>query len=196
MATSSLEVPPGAVWRTEPLEQRLDDPPPLFAVLGAHPWAGASTAAAMWAPAADTEQAWPAHPTSTPLTVVVAQDTVKGLRAAARVLREPDEGLAPPDAVVVGLLIRPTRPGRLRKDVAAFRDTVAELLDDRPVWTLPWLDALSGQPPVLASWAPGDVPAKRDGPLDTVVPRRVAEIGEQICTRITTLRDQHLAAVP
>ncbi|MCK0515831.1 hypothetical protein [Williamsia sp. DF01-3] len=83
---------PGTVtWRRDPLP--VTGPyPPLFAVMGAHGFAGTTTLAQMWAPAADTGTSWPAHRATTQLVIVAARATIAGIRAAAHVLRAAERG--------------------------------------------------------------------------------------------------------
>ena len=119
--------------------------PPLFAVLGAHGGAGASTLARWWAHAADTGLAWPASPATTQRVVIVARDCLPGLVAAADRLREWHAGLAPDGVTVVGLVVIAPRPGRVPVAVRRYRSTVAGLA--AAVWSVGWMR--QGRPPAF-----------------------------------------------
>ncbi len=166
-------------WRREPLP--VTGPyPPLFAVMGAHGFAGTTTVAQMWAPAADAGQCWPAHPGTTQLVLVCARATITGLRRAATVLRAADQ--APPGVTVCGLILIAARPGRTPKDIARYAGTVAELVPHR--YDLDWIEPLMthADPARLPLWTPGDPPPGKKTSWPQTVPEQIATVGQQICT--------------
>ncbi|WP_107657536.1 P-loop NTPase family protein [Nocardia suismassiliense] len=114
--------------------------PPLFAVLGAHGGAGASTLARWWAPAADTGLAWPGSPRTTQRVVVAARLCMPGLTAAAERLREWHAGYAPDGVTVIGLALTAARPGSVPAEVRRFRSVVSGLVDE--VYEIGWHDEL------------------------------------------------------
>lgn len=168
--------------RSEPLPVT-GEYPPLFALLGAHGGAGVSTLAAMWSPAADTRQQWPASARTTRRVLVVAREHMTGIAAAADVLRAAHDGLTPPGVSVCGLITVATGPGRPHKDVTRYAGTVAELAPH--TYRIPWLKALI---PLLhrelPAWKPADgvkvTRSDASGALASV-PSVIASVGQQIC---------------
>lgn len=172
--------------------------PPLFAVMGAHGGAGASALAAMWAPSADTERRWPAHPDTTQRVFVVAREHMSGIAAAAEVLRSAQAPHLIPEGVqVCGLITVAARPGKPHKDVQRYLGTVSELVSH--TYRVPWLPILI---PLLhrqlPSWQPSDgvglTKTTEKGELGTV-PSSIASIGNQICNDLAAARtnEAHLA---
>ncbi|WP_216918268.1 hypothetical protein [Nocardia noduli] len=158
--------------------------PPLFAVLGAHGGAAASTLARWWAPAADTGPAWPASPETTQLVVVAARLCTPGLTAAADRLREWHAGLAPDGVEVIGLVLTPVRPGKVPAVVRRYRSLVIDLA--AAVYDIAWHDQLLeielGE---LAEFTPFDPPPPRRAGLRHAVPADVHRAGTQIITRLS-----------
>ncbi|WP_207843985.1 hypothetical protein [Williamsia soli] len=178
-------------WRREPLP--VTGPyPPLFAVLGAHGFAGTTTVAQMWAPAADTGQSWPAHPGTTQLVLVCARANMAGLRRAAAVLRAVDQ--APPGVQVCGLILTAARPGKTPKDIARYAGTVAELVPHR--YDLDWFEPLMCHADThrLPQWSPADPPPAKKDVWPQLVPPQIAEVGQQICTDLRTDHHPHTTA--
>ncbi len=178
-------------WRREPLP--VTGPyPPLFAVMGAHGFAGTTTVSQMWAPAADTGLRWPAHPGTTQLVLVCARASLAGLRHAAAVLRAADQ--APPGVAVCGLILIPARPGRTPKEIARYAGTVAELVPHR--YDLDWIEPLMCQadPHRLPQWSPADPPPAKKTGWPQVVPTHIATVGQQICTDLRTDHQPHTTA--
>ncbi|MBF6331805.1 hypothetical protein [Nocardia transvalensis] len=166
--------------------------PPLFAVLGAHGGAGASTLARWWAHSADTGLAWPASPTTTQRVVVAARGCIPGLTAAAERLREWHAGLAPEGVSIVGLVLVAARPGRVPGVVRRYRRTVAELVDGT-VWAIGWHDELIVRElDDLAQYTPFDPPPRRRARLTDAVPADVHFAGSAITTRIAASRGESL----
>ncbi|WP_280335708.1 hypothetical protein [Nocardia wallacei] len=163
--------------------------PPLFAVLGAHGGAGASTLAQWWAHAADTGLAWPAYPGTTQRVVVAARDCLPGLIAAADRLREWHAGLAPSGVSVVGLVLTAARPGRVPVAVRRYRCTVADLAEQ--VWQIGWHDELLAcELDDLARYTPYDPPPPRRARLTQSVPTDVHHAGTAITTHIAESRSR------
>ncbi|MGV9678767.1 DUF6668 family protein [Nocardia sp. NPDC003482] len=161
--------------------------PPLFAVLGAHGGAGASTLARWWAPAADTGRAWPAHPHTTRRVVIAARYCLPGLVAAGERLREWHAGLTPDGVTVVGLVLIPARPGRIPAPVRRYQRTVIALAEE--VWTLGWHDELlTHDLDNLAQYTPGDPPPPRRARLTQAVPIDVHHTATAITARIAESR--------
>ena len=180
-----------ARWRREPLP--VTGPyPPLFAVMGAHGFAGTSTIAQMWAPAADTGLCWPAHPGTTQLVLVCARASMTGLRRAAAVLRAADQ--APPGVSVCGLILIAARQGKTPKEVARYAGTVAELVPHR--YDIDWIEPLMthADPALLPQWTPGDPPPGKKTGWPQVVPDQIATVGQQICADLRA--DHHPAPSP
>lgn len=167
----------GVAWRREPLPVT-GAFPPLFAVMGAHGFAGTSTVARMWAPAADSGRSWPAHTGTTQLVLVCARASMSGLRHAAAVLRATDH--IPPGVVVCGLILIAARPKPPPKEIARYAGTVAELVPHR--YDLGWIEPLMchDDRAKLPQWSPGEPPAKK-AIWPQVVPRQIAAVGQQIC---------------
>ncbi|MFF0528710.1 hypothetical protein ACFYT3_09985 [Nocardia amikacinitolerans] len=158
--------------------------PPLFAVLGAHGGAGASTLARWWAPAADTGLAWPASPATTQRVLVAARLCIPGLTAAAERLREYRAGLAPTGVTVIGLVLTAARPGKVPAAVRRYRGVVAELVD--AVYDIGWHDELIVRELTeLAQHIPFDPPPRRRRTaLTQLVPADVHAAGAHIITRL------------
>lgn len=166
-------------WRREPLS--VTGPyPPLFAVMGAHGFAGTTTIAQMWAPAADAGTSWPAHPHTTQLVLVCARASMTGLRRAAAVLRAADQ--APPGVAVCGLILIAARQGKTPKEVTRYAGTVAELVPHR--YDIDWIEPLMthADPARLPQWTPGNPPPGKKIGWPQVVPDQIADVGQQICT--------------
>ncbi|MBF6063476.1 hypothetical protein IU500_18495 [Nocardia terpenica] len=162
--------------------------PPLFAVLGAHGGAGASTLTWWWAHAADTGPAWPASPRTTQRVLIAARLCMPGLTAAAERLREYHAGLAPDGVTVIGLVLSAARPGRLPAPVSRYRRTVTELVDDA-VWSIRWHDELVLLDVCeLARYTPGDPPPPRRARLTHAVPADVHRAAIAITARIAATR--------
>jgi hypothetical protein len=170
-------------WRTDPLP--VTGPyPPLFAVMGAHGFAGTTSLAQMWAPAADTGLAWPANPATTQLVVVTARATLAGIRAAAQILRAAERGETPPGVKVCGLVVVAARPGNCPKEISRYAGTVAELVPHR--YDVDWFEPLmcEAEPHRLPSWSPpqlGDPPTSKKARFPDIVPPNIAAVGQQIC---------------
>ncbi|MER7450398.1 hypothetical protein ABTW96_08925 [Nocardia beijingensis] len=157
--------------------------PPLFAVLGAHGGAAASTLARWWAPAADTGLAWPGSPRTTQLVIVAARLCMPGLTAAADRLREWHAGLAPDGVQVIGLVLTAARPGRVPMVVRRYRSVVAQLVEH--VYQIAWHDELlSCELTDLAQYVPFDPPPPRRSRLTDTVPPDVHHAGTQIITHL------------
>ncbi|MFI6041963.1 hypothetical protein ACIA8C_10030 [Nocardia sp. NPDC051321] len=158
--------------------------PPLFAVLGAHGGAGASTLARWWAPAADTGLAWPASPRTTQRVLVAARLCMPGLTAAAERLREWHAGYAPDGVTVIGLVLTAARPGTVPAAVRRYRSVVAELTDD--VYYIGWHDELVVLDLAeIARYSPFDpAPARRKSRLTEAVPLDVHRAGAHIISRL------------
>ncbi len=172
--------------RTEPLPTT-GAHPPLWAVLGAHGGAGASTLARWWAPAADTGLAWPASPATTQLVLVAARLCMPGLTAAADRLREWHAGLAAPGVEVIGLVLTAARPGGVPAVVRRYRSVVTELVD--AVYEIGWHDELlATELTDLAEFAPFDPPPPRRAGLRVAVPVDVYRVGSQILTGLAATR--------
>jgi len=165
--------------------------PPLFAVVGAHGGAGASTLARWWVHAADAGLAWPGSPRTTQRVVIVARDCIPGLTAAADRLREWHAGVAPDGVTVVGLVLIAARPRRVPAAVRRFARTVGELVQDGAVWPIAWHEELIvhelGE---LARYTPFDPPPPRRAHLTRAVPVDVHRAGAAITTRIAFARQQ------
>ncbi|MCM6774415.1 hypothetical protein NDR87_14245 [Nocardia sp. CDC159] len=162
--------------------------PPLFAVLGAHGGAGASTLARWWVHSADTGLAWPASAATTQRVIVAARECIPGLTAAAERLREWHAGLAPAGVSIVGLVLVATRPGRVPAAVGRYRRTVAELVDGA-VWSIGWHDELIVRElDDLAQYTPYDPPPRRRARLTEAVPVDVHTAGLAITNRIAVGR--------
>ena len=156
---------------------------PLWAVLGAHGGAGASTLARWWAPAADTGLAWPACQTTTQDVVIAARLCIPGLVAAAERLREWHAGLAPTGVRVIGLVLTAARPGAVPKVVRRYRSVVAELV--REVHEIAWHDELlATELPDLARYRPYDPVPPRRARLSEAVPADVHRVGAAIFTHL------------
>ncbi|MGY1898412.1 DUF6668 family protein [Nocardia gipuzkoensis] len=161
--------------------------PPLFAVLGTHGGAGASTLARWWAPAADTGLAWPASPRTTQLVIAAARLCIPGLTAAADRLREWHAGLAPDGVQVIGLVLTAARPGRAPAVVRRYRSVVADLVEH--VYEIAWHDELlSHELTDLAQYVPFDPPPPRRSRLTEAVPTDVHRTGAQIITHLAADR--------
>ncbi|WP_084501249.1 hypothetical protein [Nocardia xishanensis] len=163
--------------------------PPLFAVLGAHGGAGASTLARWWAPAADTGLAWPASPATTQRVLVAARLCMPGLTAAAERLREWHAGLAPDGVTIIGLALSAARPGKVPTAVRRYRGVVAELVGT--VYEIGWHDELVVREIAeLAQYTPFDpAPRRRRRPrLTEAVPADVHTAGTQIITHLAATR--------
>ncbi|WP_148310789.1 hypothetical protein [Nocardia brasiliensis] len=158
--------------------------PPLFAVLGAHGGAGASTLARWWAPAADTGPAWPGSPRTTQRVLIAARLCIPGLTAAAERLREWHAGSAPPGVTVIGLVLTPARPGAVPAAVRRYRGVVAELAEE--VYTIDWHDELVVLDLTeLARYSPFDpAPVRRKTRLTEAVPLDVHRAGARIISRL------------
>ncbi|WP_157184039.1 hypothetical protein [Nocardia takedensis] len=156
---------------------------PLWAVLGAHGGAGASTLARWWAPAADTGPAWPASAASTQDVVIAARLCIPGLVAAAERLREWHAGLAPAGVRVIGLVLTAARPGTVPKAVRRYRSVIAELV--REVHEIAWHDELlATELPDLAQFRPYDPAPPRRARLSEAVPTDVHRVGAAIFTHL------------
>lgn len=157
--------------------------PPLFAVLGAHGGAGASTLARWWAPAADTGRAWPGSPRTTQQVVIAARLCMPGLTAAAERLREWHAGLAPDGVEVIGVILTAARPGKPPATVRRYRAVVADLADH--VYDIGWHDELVTRELIeLAEYTPFDPAPPRRAPLTHCVPRDIHHAGTDIITRL------------
>ncbi|TLF72432.1 hypothetical protein [Nocardia cyriacigeorgica] len=168
--------------------------PPLFTVMGAHGGAGASTLARWWAPAADTGLAWPASPATTRYVLVAARLCMPGLTAAADRLREWHAGLAPDGVTVIGLVLTPTRPGRIPSVVRRYRGVVADLVER--VYDIGWHDELlECELDELAEYQPTDPPPPRRTRLREAVPADVHHTGTRILNHLAATR-KHVAALP
>ncbi|WP_280202781.1 MULTISPECIES: hypothetical protein [Nocardia] len=168
--------------------------PPLFAVMGAHGGAGASTLARWWAPAADTGRAWPASPATTRYVLVAARLCMPGLTAAADRLREWHAGLAPDGVTVIGLVLTATRPGRVPSVVRGYRGVVADLVEY--VYDIGWHDELLGcELDELAEFQPADPPPPRRTRLREAVPADVYDTGTRILNHLAVTH-KHAAALP
>ncbi|WP_433664638.1 DUF6668 family protein [Nocardia sp. CA-128927] len=162
--------------------------PPLFAVLGAHGGAGASTLARWWAPAADTGLAWPGSPRSTQRVVVAARLCMPGLTAAAERLREWHAGLAPDGVTVIGLVLTAARPGRVPATVRRYRRVVAQLVED--LYAIGWHDELIACDLAdLAQYLPFDPVPPRRARIHDAVPTDVHRAGTAILTRLAASRE-------
>ncbi|MGN2636483.1 DUF6668 family protein [Nocardia takedensis] len=158
--------------------------PPLFAVLGAHGGAAASTLARWWAPAADTGPAWPASAHTTQRVLVAARLCTPGLIAAADRLREWHAGLAPAGVELVGLVLTPVRPGRIPAAVRRYRALLTDLVTH--VYDIDWHDQLLEiELDELAEFTPFDPPPPRRAGLRHAVPTDVHRVGTQIITRLS-----------
>lgn len=188
MYTAPAAQTTGAQWRTDPLP--VTGPyPPLFAVMGAHGFAGTSTLAQMWAPAADTGTSWPAHPGTTQLVLVCARATIAGIRAAAQVLRAAGRGEIPDGVQVCGLIVVAARPGSCPKEISRYAGTVAELVPHR--YDVEWFEPLmcAPEPHRLPTWTPprpGDRLPPKKAKFPDIVPEQIAAVGQQICTDLLT----------
>ncbi|MFC8529202.1 hypothetical protein [Nocardia sp. NPDC057227] len=161
--------------------------PPLFAVLGAHGGAGASTLARWWAPAADTGPAWPASSHTTQLVVIAARLCLPGLVAAGERLREWHAGAAPDGVVVLGLVLTAARPGTVPAVVRRYRATIATLATE--VYEIGWHDELVvTELDELAEFHPADPPSPRRVRVRETVPADVHRAGTQIISRLATTR--------
>ncbi|MGB6244610.1 DUF6668 family protein [Gordonia sp. (in: high G+C Gram-positive bacteria)] len=164
--------------------------PPLFALVGAHGGSGATTLAAMWAPAADSERQWPASPASTQHVIVVAREHMAGIRAAAQMLRDAEAGRIPAGIEIHGLLTVAAKPGKGSRPVLRYARTIAELAPNH--WRIGWVEELLDLlPDELPVWFPGD-PVRvgrrtADGTMATV-PSAIAEIGFEISTYFAGIR--------
>ncbi|GAA5104913.1 hypothetical protein [Nocardia iowensis] len=159
--------------------------PPLFAVLGAHGGAGASTLAQWWAPAADTGLAWPASPRTTQRVLIAARLCMTGLTAAAERLREWHGGYAPDGITVIGLTLTAARPGSVPSAVRRYRSVVAELVDD--IYDIGWHDELVAlERSELARYNPRDPTPQRHrrSRLTESVPHDVYQAGANILSRL------------
>ncbi|MFE3228573.1 hypothetical protein [Nocardia sp. NPDC059228] len=162
--------------------------PPLFAVLGAHGGAGASTLAHWWAHSADSGVAWPASARTTQRVIVAARDCIPGLAAAADRLREWHAGLAPAGVTVLGLVVTAARPGRVPAAVRRYRRIVEDLVDGA-IWSIEWHEELIVcELDELAQFAPTDPPPPRRAHLTTAVPIDVHRAGTAITARIAASR--------
>ncbi|MFR9769376.1 hypothetical protein [Nocardia sp. SC052] len=160
---------------------------PLFAVLGAHGGAGASTLARWWAPAADTGLAWPASPRTTQRVIVAARLCMPGLTAAADRLREWHAGLAPDGVQVIGLVLTAARPGQVPMVVRRYRSVVAQLVEH--VYQIAWHDELlSCELTDLAQYVPFGPQPPRRSRLTEAVPADVHHAGTQIITHLAATR--------
>ncbi|MGW4370357.1 DUF6668 family protein [Nocardia takedensis] len=156
---------------------------PLWAVLGAHGGAGASTLARWWAPAADTGLAWPASAASTQDVVIAARLCIPGLVAAAERLREWHAGLAPDGVRIAALILTPARPGAVPTAVRRYRSVVADLV--REVHEIDWHDELLAiELSDLAQFRPYDPPPPRRARLSEAVPTDVHRVGAAIFTHL------------
>ncbi|MGF6885935.1 hypothetical protein ABIA39_007552 [Nocardia sp. GAS34] len=165
--------------------------PPLFAVVGAHGGAGASTLARWWAAAADAGVAWPGSARTTQRVVLAARECIPGLTAAADRLREWHAGLAPEGVSLVGLVLIAARPGRIPAAVRRFRRTVADLVPDDAIWPIRWHEELIvHELAELARYAPFDPPPPRRAHLTRAVPADVHQAGAAITARIAAERQQ------
>jgi hypothetical protein len=175
-------------WRRDPLP--VTGPyPPLFAVMGAHGFAGTTTLAQMWAPAADTGTSWPANRATTQLVIVTARATIAGIRAAANVLRAAERGDIPDGVQVSGLVVVAARPGNRPKEITRYANTVAELVPHR--YDVDWFEPLMCAPephrlPVWTPPRPGELPPPKKAQFPDVVPKQIATVGQQICTDLLT----------
>ncbi|MEV0027926.1 hypothetical protein [Nocardia sp. NPDC050793] len=162
--------------------------PPLFAVLGAHGGAGASTLARWLAPAADTGLAWPASSSTTQRVLIAARLCMPGLTAAAQRLREYHAGLAPDGVTVIGLALTAARPGKLPAAVRRYRSVVTELAE--AVYDIGWHDELVVRELAeLAQYTPFDPPApRRRTALTEAVPADVHAAGTQIITHLAATK--------
>lgn len=164
--------------------------PPLFAVLGAHGGAGASTLARWWAPAADTGLAWPGSPRTTQRVVVAARLCMPGLTAAAERLREWHAGLAPEGVSVIALVLTAARPGQVPVSVRRYRGVVAELVED--LYSIGWHDELITRDLAdLAQYLPFDPAPPRRAGLRDAVPADVHRAGSALLTRLAASRQDH-----
>lgn len=184
-----IDTPPTArraPTRTEPLPTTAAYPP-LFAVLGAHGGAGASTLAHWWIHAADTGRAWPAAAASTQRVVVTARECLPGLTAAADRLREWRAHVTPTGVDVVALVLIAARPGDVPRPVRRYADTIADLVDGA-VHRIGWHEQLlECELDDLATYAPRDAPPtrrRRRGDLRDQVPADVAAVGAAITDAI------------
>ncbi|MEU1527164.1 hypothetical protein ABZ413_33745 [Nocardia rhamnosiphila] len=162
--------------------------PPLFAVMGAHGGAATSTLARWWAPAADTDRAWPASTHTTQRVLIAARLCLPGLIAAAERLREWHADLTPAGVQVIGLVLTPICPGRVPTVVRRYRATVAELIT--PIYDIDWHDELATlELHELAEFIPGNrPPSRRRAGLTEAVPAEVARAGADILARLSTER--------
>ncbi len=192
-ADTTIEAPPTqrrAPTRAEPLPTTAAYPP-LFAVLGAHGGAGASTLTRWWVHAADTGRAWPASAATTQRVVVAARECMPGLTAAADRLREWRAHVTPPGVQVVGLVLIAPRPGDVPRTVRRYADTISELVDGI-VARIGWHEQLLGcELDDLAVYTPGDpvAPAartrrRRRADLRETVPADVARTAAAITDAI------------
>ncbi|RBO85332.1 hypothetical protein [Nocardia puris] len=196
-----IEPPPPtrrAAVREEPLPTT-GAYPPLWAVMGAHGGAGATTLARWWAPAADAGLSWPGSARTTQRVIIVARVCMAGMIAAADRLREWHAGLAPDGVVVIGLVLMPLRPGRVPAPVRRYRATVTELAEC--VYDIGWHDHLALEPHELAQFRPGDPPPpRRRASLRAAVPADVGRAGADIVDRLAHSRkssaQQHISESP
>ncbi len=161
--------------------------PPLWAVLGAHGGAGASTLARWWAPAADTGLAWPGSPRTTQRVLIAARLCIPGLTAAAERLREWHSGCAPDGVSVIGLALTAARPGAVPAPVRRYRSIIAELVDQ--IYDISWHDELIVcELSELAQYSPliPAPPARRRRRLTKSVPHDVYRAGADIVGRISS----------
>ncbi len=167
--------------------------PPLFAVLGAHGGAGASTLAAWWAPAADSGRTWPASPETTQLVVIVARLCLPGLVACLDRLHEWHAEVTPEGVQVLGVVLIPARPGRVPRSVRRYCANVTEMAP--VVWEIGWHDGLlETEPEHLASSRPFDPPPPRRADLHSAVPPDVHRVGAAVIDRVRHLHHSRSAS--
>jgi hypothetical protein len=187
---AAISPPPATrapIWRdTIPVVGR----PPAVWLLGAHGGAGVTTLAAMLGPAGDCGGRWPGGAArESPFVVIVAKETVIGLRAAHDLVRQYRCDLAGDVAELLGVITVAHRPGRVPKSLRLYRDKILLPLvpEDAGRWRVDWQEEWPlTAPDQLPVWTPTS--AKPPKGRDPVEPVRV--IGEEIIEFIKTRRAQ------
>ena len=156
--------------------------PPLVWLVSCHGGAGTTFLSHAWAFAGDAQRAWPQGEDISPLTVLVARESTKGLDAAEQALREwhTDENTA--DNELLGVVLVAESAGKkIPREVEEWKKTVSGLTPR--MWRVDWIpDWTVARASELEAWWPGDeVPVKRKKSQGTV-PQTIAAVGSEVFT--------------
>lgn len=154
-----------------------------------HGGAGASTIAQMLSHIGDGGRAWPGRDDESPCVVLVARESLEGLNAAHRAIRQYLAGAVPEHITVVGLALVAASPARKPSPQVRQRSKLvtSALPASVPVWRVQWHDYLLSSDRVSLPVATAATePARKFSP-DTDVPADVLEVGREAALQVDAL---------